>query len=118
MILPISDVSTRALQAALKGLDERQRDIADNVANVETPGFRAGVVNFEDSLRTALAEGSDVSDATATVTSSQAPTRLNGNNVNLDMEMVAQSESLLRTQLVVAALNSKYSMLRTAISGQ
>jgi len=76
MILPISDVSTRALQAALKGLDERQRVIADNVANVETPGFRAGVVNFEDSLRTALAEGSDVSDATATVTSSQAPTRL------------------------------------------
>ena len=118
MILPISDVSTRALQAALKGLDERQRVIADNVANVETPGFRAGVVNFEDSLRTALTEGGDVSGAATTVTSSQAPTRLNGNNVNLDMEMVAQSESLLRTQLVVAALNSKYSMLRTAISGQ
>lgn len=118
MILPISDVSTRALQAALKGLDERQRVIADNVANVETPGFHAGVVNFEDSLRAALTEGGDVSNATTTVTSSQAPTRLNGNNVNLDMEMVLQSESLLRTQLVVAALNSKYSMLRTAISGQ
>jgi flagellar basal-body rod protein FlgB len=43
---------------------------------------------------------------------------MNGNNVNMDQELVEQSETLLRTQLVVQALNHKYSVLRTAIVGQ
>ena len=117
MILPISDVSTRALQAALKGLDERQRVIADNVANVETPNYRAKLVDFESVLQSAIESGSPES-ASPSVAESAAPTRLNGNNVSLDTEMVLQTETLLRTQLVVAALNNRYSMLRTAISGQ
>lgn len=118
MIRPVADVTTKTLQTALEGLDARQRAIASNVANIETPNYRATRVNFEDSLRAALANDSDPTSAAVSTERSAAPTRLNGNNVNMDVELVEQTETLLRTQLVVQALNHKYSMLRTAIVGQ
>jgi flagellar basal-body rod protein FlgB len=52
------------------------------------------------------------------VSRSLAPTRLNGNNVNIDMELLAGSETALQQQLVVQGLNAKYQMLRTAITGR
>lgn len=118
MISPISDVTMRSLLVALQGLDARQQTIAANVANVETPNYRAVSIDFETSLRAALEGGGEPTRADFVVDTSDAPTRLNGNNVALDREMIAQSETLLRTQLVVGALNNKYSMLRTAITGQ
>ena len=113
----ISDGVTAALHAAINGLDERQRVISANVANLETPGYLAQEVDFESSLRSAIASG-DPGSAEVSVTDSLAPTRLNGNNVNIDFELLAGSENLLRQRLVVQALNSKYSLLRTAITGQ
>lgn len=112
----ISDAVTSALHVAINGLDKRQRVIAANVANLETPGYLAQEVDFETSLRAALATG-DPSTAEISVTDSLAPTRLNGNNVNIDFELLAGSENLLRQRLAVQALNSKYALLRTAITG-
>ena len=80
-ILPISDVTTRALQASLRGLDARNAAIADNVANVETPNYRAKLVDFESVLQSAIESGSPES-ASPSVAESAAPTRLNGNNVS------------------------------------
>lgn len=118
-ISAISDVVTTALHSAISGLNARQQAIASNLANVETPGYQAREVNFEDTLRAALADGDldRVGGIRPTVTESLAPTRLNGNNVNLDFEILAERENVLRQKLVVQALNSKYSMLRTAIGG-
>jgi flagellar basal-body rod protein FlgB len=44
-----------------------------------------------------------------------APTRSNGNNVNLDFELLAGRENVLRQKLVVQAVNAKYALLRTAL---
>lgn len=118
-ISAISDAVTSALHSAISGLNARQQAITSNIANVETPGFQARVVNFEDSLRSALADGDlgRIGGVRPTTTESIAPTRLNGNNVNIDFEIMAERENMLRQKLVVQALNSKYSMLRTAIGG-
>ena len=56
---PIGDATMSALHYALSGLALRQRTIADNTANIETPGFLAGRVSFEDTLRSSIADGSD-----------------------------------------------------------
>ena len=37
----LEDVSIDALQAALRGLSQRQQAISDNIANVNTPYFQA-----------------------------------------------------------------------------
>jgi two-component system chemotaxis response regulator CheY len=41
------------LASALDGISARQNVIADNIANVDTPGFRASTIDFETSLRAA-----------------------------------------------------------------
>ncbi len=116
-ISPISDTTTEVLHRALDGLDRRQQAIAANVANLETPGYQAREVSFEDSLRSAAATGRP-GDATISVERSLAPTRLNGNNVNIDFEILAAAENALRQQLTVQGLNTKYQMLRTAIGSR
>ena len=116
-ISPISDGVTAALHAAINGLDARGRAISANVANLETPGYHAAEVDFETSLRAALARG-DGSDVQIETSNSLAATRINGNNVNIDFELMAAQENGLRQQLTVQALNAKYALLRTAISGQ
>jgi flagellar basal-body rod protein FlgB len=110
----VSDSVTAALHSALNGLEARQKVISSNIANVETPGYQARVVSFEDSLRAAIV-GGDPSSSSYSVSQSVAPTRANGNNVNIDFEMLAQRENVLRQKLVVQAVNAKYSLLRTAI---
>ena len=89
--------------------------VSDNMANINTPGFLAGRVDFESSLRGALASGGNPASAMAVVARSLEPTNTNGNNVNLDTETVKATETGLRYQLALNALDSKYSTLRTAL---
>jgi flagellar basal-body rod protein FlgB len=111
----IGDVTSSALKAALDGLAQRQRVTADNIANINTPGFLAGRVDFESSLRVALAGGENPASAEAVVGRSLEPTNTNGNNVNLDTETVSATETGLRYQLALNALDGKYNSLRTAL---
>ncbi|GLY03263.1 MULTISPECIES: flagellar basal body rod protein FlgB [Actinoplanes] len=111
------DRSSTALRVALAGLSARQNEISNNIANVDTPGFKARKVMFEESLQTAVAQGVSPALATPTVHRSLEPTRLNGNNVNLDEETLSHIDTMLRYQLAIRALDGKYSTLREAIKG-
>jgi flagellar basal-body rod protein FlgB len=114
----IGDATSAALHAALSGLAERQRVTADNIANVNTPGFLAGRVDFESSLRGALSNGDTPSVNGGTVLRSLEPTNTNGNNVNLDSETIIATETGLRYQLALNALDGKYNVLRSALRTQ
>lgn len=115
MIDPIGDTTMRALGQALNGLSLRQRTIADNIANVDTPRFLAGKVDFESSLIAALGNGQDPSVATPTARRSLEPTRENGNNVNLDEETLAGAETGLTYQLGVQAMTDHFQRMRIAL---
>jgi flagellar basal-body rod protein FlgB len=115
----LQDVTISALHAALRGLSARQRTIADNVANIETPNFRAGRVDFESSLAEALSSGADpMRTSNPAFTRSTAEAGANGNNVSLDEETVAGTEANLQYQLVSNAMSDKFRLLRTAINGR
>jgi flagellar basal-body rod protein FlgB len=111
----IGDVTSTALHAALTGLAERQRVTADNIANLQTPGFLAGRVDFESALRGALTDGESPAISPGTVARSLEPTRTDGNNVNLDQETLIATETGLRYQLALNALDGKYNVMRTAL---
>lgn len=113
----LDDITSTTLHTALDGLAQRQRVIADNIANIETPGFRAGRVTFEESLRAAVTSGDDPAGVRPTVARSLEPTRLNGNNVNLDHETLANVDTGLRYQLMLRALGNKISGLENVIKG-
>ncbi|WP_432564100.1 flagellar basal body rod protein FlgB [Kineococcus sp. SYSU DK003] len=116
----MSDLTSVALHTALNGLQARQRAIADNVSNINTKGYLANKVQFESALKNAIATGDASAAATAGISTKKSlePTREDGNNVNLDEEVISQTSTNLSYQTVLNALNSKYSLLRTAMSSQ
>ncbi|MET0423918.1 MAG: flagellar basal body protein [Actinoplanes sp.] len=111
------DISSSSLRVAVAGLSARQTAIANNIANIETPGYRARKVKFEEALQGAIARGDSPSSVAPTTMSSLEPTRLNGNNVNLDEETLSHIDTTMRYQLTMRALDHKYGMLRDAIKG-
>jgi flagellar basal-body rod protein FlgB len=110
----LDDVTSVTVKTALTGLAMRQRVTADNIANIETPGFLAGRVSFENSLRSAVENGSPAATNISNDRSLE-PTRVNGNNVNLDHETLTHMDTNMRYQLMLRAVDSKISLLRTAI---
>jgi flagellar basal-body rod protein FlgB len=112
----LDDITSVTVKTALTGLAMRQRVTADNIANIETPGFLAGRVSFENSLRTAVENGSPAATSISNDRSLE-PTRLNGNNVNLDHETLTHLDTNMRYQLMLRAVDTKISLLRTAIGG-
>ncbi len=103
------------LHTALAGLSLRQDVIADNVANIDTPNFRARSVDFEDSLRTAAARGG-VPDGGVEVTSTPTltPVGPNGNNVDLRKETMAAMQTVFQYQTVTRAVSDRLALVRTA----
>jgi len=110
------DVTMQALSVSVSGLSARQRALADNVSNINTPNYHAKRVVFEASLQSAIAAGAP-STAAISVKSSLEPTDTNGNNVNLDEETVSLIDTGLKYQTDIQALTAKYQLLRTSIGG-
>nr|WP_237686743.1 flagellar basal body protein [Arthrobacter jiangjiafuii] len=109
-------VSSIALQSALDGLALRQRTIANNIANVNTPGYHAQRVSFEDALAKSVRAGSGAVEATTA--RSLEPTRLDGSNVNLDTETLSNIDTVLRYQFATQAVGGEANSLRTALRTQ
>lgn len=114
----LDDLTMQAVHSALRGLSARQRQTADNIANVETPGFLAGRVDFESSLADAIS-GGDLGSEGSPITQSRSyeTMRLDGNNVQLDEELMSLSDTELRYQTMVQAMQHKFRVLKTAIGG-
>lgn len=109
-------VASVAMRSALDALALRQRVIADNVANINTPDYRAKRVAFEESLARAVEQGSRaVANTSPAVRESLEPTRTDGNNVNLDAETLHNIDTVLRYQVATRAIDGTFSALRTAM---
>ncbi|QIG42470.1 flagellar biosynthesis protein FlgB [Nocardioides anomalus] len=102
------------LATALDGLTTRSEVIADNIANVDTPGFRASTVEFESSLRDAVAKG-DAPTLDPEVLAVQSPVGPNGNNVDLRKELMAASQTQFSYQLMTRAVSDQFALLSTAV---
>lgn len=111
------DVTTRTAISALEGLGMRSEVRAHNVANAETPGFRARTVDFETSLREALRRG-DPSSARTEVVASPTIVDGRGNSVELATELITGMQDGLRRDAMVAGFNFKAAQFRVAIGGR
>jgi flagellar basal-body rod protein FlgB len=106
-------LTTSALTTALTGLAARQRAIADNIANVNTPGYQSKRVQFEEALASSVARGSGSAEITTKV--SLEPTNTEGNNVNLDTETLSNIDTVLRYQFAARAVEGEFTSARTAM---
>lgn len=118
---PVADLTTRLLEKALDCTAVQHRVAIGNLANLETPGYTARRVTFEDRLRVALRaeeRGGDprgLRRVTAEVTARTDAAGPDGNNVNVETEMLAVGEASLRYQVITRMLDRKLEMVGIAI---
>lgn len=115
-----------------KGLDAswlKNNVIANNIANVDTPGFKASSVSFESSFKAALGRGFTAkktrakhidfsgSDMRGVVTLDNGTAyRMDGNNVNIDAQNAELAKNTIYYNALVQQLSSEFRKLRTAIN--
>lgn len=96
----------------------RHRVIAQNVANVNTPGYRRREVTFETDLAKALATPGPTAHAKPQVVVVDGPERVDGNTVDIDREMNDLSKNALLYQAAAQIVSSRVASLRAAIAGR
>jgi flagellar basal-body rod protein FlgB len=95
----------------------RHRVISQNVANVNTPGYRRLTVAFEDDLAKALATPGAAA-AKPKVVVEDGPERVDGNTVDIDREMNDLAKNALLYQAAAQIVTSRVASLRAAIAGR
>jgi flagellar basal-body rod protein FlgB len=93
----------------------RARDVADNIANQNTPGFKRQVVRFEDELASALARGELSKAAPRVEVDALSPASPDGNNVNLESELESLRENRIAYELYATLLAARGELLRASI---
>lgn len=97
----------------------RHRVIAQNVANVNTPGYRRREVTFEADLAKALASpAGPVAHVKPQVVVADGPERVDGNTVDIDREMGDLGKNALLYQAAAQIISSRVASLRAAIAGR
>lgn len=122
------------LKKALGVYAQRHRVVSENVANVETAGYRAQEYRFEELLRGAASSGRVVGartdphhlptggrgleDVQGRVADVETEFDNGVNNVDVDREMTSLATVDLSYRLTTRVLSMKYRLLRGAITGQ
>jgi len=117
------NVSLMALQKAWQGTTLQLQLIASNIANLETPGYRARRVSFAQRLQQALAVPKLARLQAINRVQPQviidhsSPVRANDNNVQIERELTELSKASLHHRALTRLLLKKFKMLEAAISG-
>ena len=107
------------IDAGIKAETLRQKAIANNIANLETPGYRRVDVKFEELLAKCLRSSGefDLSEVEAQIyRPKQTPVKSNGNDVNLEAEIGQMIKNTLRHKTYIRLLSKKYNQIELAIS--
>ena len=119
----IEDKMFPVLEDLLSWTSKRQQALAANVANLDTPGYRAKDYTFAEqmqSLNMAATSGKHVAPAedasTARMYEVDSNIKPNGNSVNLDRELTEITKNGLQYVTLVQYLNQRLRTLRTAIT--
>jgi len=112
--------STPMISLLRRDLDltaQRQTLVSQNVANVDTPGYRTRDIDFQQELQRALLPGEG---GESSLVSREVPgliARPDGNNVNIDRESLLMAWNQLQFQTETALLRSEFNRLQSAING-
>ena len=131
----MNEISDSAILAALgrqmSQAVQRQTTAASNLANIDTPGYKTRDVSFADALDGELSgalngnisrtnpghlAGTNLSGANDNVEVDGLATRRDGNNVQLDRELLALTKASGDFSTAQTALAAKFRLVRYAIN--
>lgn len=119
------NVLNKAAQASWK----RNEVISDNIANVDTPGYKRKDVQFEsylqsalmgdDSLDSRVAEANlDTLNPTVYTDNASLSYRLDGNNVDIDTESASLAENQIRYDALLESMTQEFSRIKTVLAAR
>jgi flagellar basal-body rod protein FlgB len=128
-----NDTAITVAQRALNGLSYRKDLIAQNIANIDTPGYLAKEVNFEETLKRVMDDGTGLeqnktrpghmsiedkstSDFYAVQNRPGGSLRNDGNDVDMDQELIQMTETELKYQTLTTVVSKKLALLKAIAS--
>lgn len=124
--------STSLLEKGLDATWKRNEVINNNIANVNTPGFKSSKVEFESVFKEVLEGGGFKAKRTReghlytgspnleeikpnVILNEGSSMRLDGNNVDIDYESAELAKNTIYYNTLVLKLNSEFSRMKKAI---
>jgi flagellar basal-body rod protein FlgB len=102
------DRITDSLEQYMNLLSVRQKVVASNIANADTPGYKTMDLDFRSTIESAMS-------ATRPSEVKGLPVKNDGNNVNLDREARLLAENALRFNLAAGLMKTQIRMVKSAI---
>jgi len=120
------------MEQGLKLRSQRQQVLATNIANADTPNYKAQDLDFNQALKSALS-GTGTSSGLATTNprhvtdvkqgSAQVQARkqlqssADGNTVDMDVEQSQFAENALQYETLVSIINGKFKNINSVMQG-
>ena len=104
------------LERFLNVTSDRQSLVVNNMANIDTPGYRTRDVNFRAELDRAVGSPQDASMAPVAHTVTGLLQRPDGNDVSMDREGLLMAETQMQFRIGVQFIRSEFHRLVTAIN--
>lgn len=104
------DRITESIERYMDLLSTRQKVVASNIANADTPGYRTRDLDFQSQFRAELnGQTANISEVAGLAAKSD------GNNVNIDREARMLAENALRFNMASNLMRSQIRMVKEAI---
>lgn len=121
----------KALERGLDGSQLRQKAISQNIANVDTPYYKAKNVTFKQTLSEAMnqptlqanrtndkhVEFSKSTNSPLVQTNRNTMYNHNQNNVDIDFEMAELAKNQIYYNALIDRMNGRFTSLQTVIRG-
>ena len=119
--MELFDTTQIGLERAISGAAQRQTALASNLANANTPGYKARDVDFHSALRAAFAtgaKGEEVERTTFAETTQNGVMRADGSSVDVDVESAKLSQNALEYQTLVQVARGRIDIIESAMGAR
>jgi len=96
-------------------LSARQKMVAANIANADTPGYKTRDLDFQSEFQRAALQSTDTTSPSA-VEVPGLKIKNDGNNVSVDREARLLAENALRFHIAAELMRSELRMVRSAVT--
>lgn len=128
--MQLFNTTMQSLESALNASAARQHTISHNIANVDTPHYKAKEVIFKHELEKAMTLQARKTNAShidfkhnqptgdyAVRTKNQTTMNNHGNNVDIDREMALLAENQILYNALIERMNGKFNTIKTVAGG-
>lgn len=116
---PLNNLTDASIVAAMNLSRQQELYITNDLANYNTPGFKAQNLTFQNQLNQALQQGPNaVMQVTGTVATTSGSVSNDGNSVSMTAQMSNLAQSQLLYETAVQAYNEKVTQIKIVTEGK